>query len=179
LRFCIRPLRGADHSWPSMDIRARPISFSDRPSKGQSGHQITDATAIPFSIYSNPTRRPRQCLILSAPMPASIPIRHGGTFARRDKILTRATLSRSTIPPRASRPTGCSVFLPGSIPKVTTAVLDLRGMALCSFCWIAPQACSLAGQSHRSGPQMPTCAPAEYLTETEVERLLRATNGNR
>jgi hypothetical protein len=29
---------------------------------------------------------------------------------------------------------------------VTTAVLDLRGMAWCSFCWIAPQACSLVGR---------------------------------
>src|ERR1700757_920682 len=79
-------------------------------------------------------------------MPASIPIRHGGTFASRDTILARATFSRSTIPPRASRPIRCSVFLPGSIPMVTTAVLDF-GMAWCSFC-CPTQACSLAGREH-------------------------------
>ena len=33
LLFCIRPLRGADHLLAIMDIRARPISFSDRPLK--------------------------------------------------------------------------------------------------------------------------------------------------
>src|SRR5262249_4009198 len=60
--------------------------------------------------------------------PASIPIRHGGTFASRDTIFVRATFSRSTIAPRASRPTRCSVFLPGSIPIVTIAVLNLRSM---------------------------------------------------
>src|SRR6476469_8653029 len=44
-------------------------------------------------------------------------------------ISVRATFSRSTIAPRASRPTRCSVFLPGSIPIVTIAVLNSRGMA--------------------------------------------------
>jgi hypothetical protein len=39
-----------------------------------------------------------------------------------DTILVRATFSRSTISPRASRPTRCSMFLPGSIPRVTIAV---------------------------------------------------------
>src|SRR5215471_17252396 len=80
-------------------------------------------------------------------MPASIPIRHGGRFASRDTILARATFSRSTIAPRASRPTRCNVFLPGSIPMVTTAVLDL-----CAMAWFllltAPQACSLVGREH-------------------------------
>jgi hypothetical protein len=28
------------------------------------------------------------------------------------------------------------------------AMLDLRGITWCSFCWIAPQACSLAGREH-------------------------------
>jgi hypothetical protein len=52
---------------------------------------------------------------------------------KAEKQFWRATFSRTTIPPRASRPTRCSVFFPGSIPMVTTAVLDF-GMAWCSFC---------------------------------------------
>src|SRR5215510_14046644 len=45
-----------------------------------------------------------------------------------------------------SRPR-CSVFLPGSIPMVTTAVSNLRGMAW-FLLLIAPQACSLVGREH-------------------------------
>src|SRR6516165_4000946 len=73
------------------------------------------------------------CFALARPYLASIPIKHGGTFASRDTILARATFSRSTIAPRVSRPTRCSVFFPGSIPMVTTAVVDF-GMGWCSFC---------------------------------------------
>src|ERR1700758_1423066 len=72
-------------------------------------------------------------------MPASIPIRHGGTFASRDTILARATFSRSTIPPRASRPIRCSVFLPGSIPMVTTAVANNLQQSW-RFDWEPPKA---------------------------------------
>ena len=49
LRFCIRPLCGADRSWPSW-ISARVRSHSRIGLEGQSGHQITNATARPFSI---------------------------------------------------------------------------------------------------------------------------------
>src|ERR1700751_446427 len=61
--------------------------------------------------------------------------------------------SRSTIPPRASRPTRCSVFLPGSIPMVTTAVLDLRGSMVlllldCPASMLRWQGGSTAGPSH-------------------------------
>ena len=41
-----------------MDIRARPISFSDRPSEGQLGHQITNAdgeTVLPFFKFNSQT----------------------------------------------------------------------------------------------------------------------------
>src|ERR1700739_2762153 len=49
LRFCIRPLGGADRSWPSW-ISAR-VRLILRPAlEGQTGHQITNATARPFSI---------------------------------------------------------------------------------------------------------------------------------
>src|ERR1700745_1401213 len=81
-------------------------------------------------------------------MPASIPIRHGGTFASRDTILLRATFSRSTIAPRASRPTRRSVFLPGSIPMQTTAGLDLHGMSWFLLLIAPQQAYSLAGREH-------------------------------
>src|SRR5215472_7129073 len=49
LRFCIRPLRGADRSWPSW-ISARVRSHSEIGLEGQLGHQIMNATARPFSI---------------------------------------------------------------------------------------------------------------------------------
>src|SRR5262249_4188928 len=88
-------------------------------------------------------------------MPASIPIRHGGIFASRDTILVRATFSRSTISPRASRPTRCSMFLPGSIPTVTIAVPTLRGMA-CLLVLVALQPCSLVIGRER-GRSIPFC----------------------
>src|SRR6201987_302293 len=96
-------------------------------------------------------------------MPASIPIRHGGTFASRDAILARATFSRSTISPRASRPTRCIVFLPGSIPMVTIAVPTLRGMA-CLLVLVTPQAYSLVVGPER-GRSIPFSEVAARLTE--------------
>jgi hypothetical protein len=67
-------------------------------------------------------------------MPASIPMRQGGTFTSRAAIRLRETFSRRTIVPFPSRPTMCSVFLPVSIPIVwTTAMSFLQGMA-CSSC---------------------------------------------
>src|ERR1700746_1480016 len=96
-------------------------------------------------------------------MPASIPIRHGGTFASRDTILVRATFSRSTISPRASRPTRCIVFLPGSIPMVTIAVPTLRGMA-CLLVLVTPQAYSLVVGPER-GRSIPFSEVAARLIE--------------
>jgi hypothetical protein len=42
-----------------------------------------------------------------------------GRLARRQTTRSRASFSRSTIPPRASSPIKWNVFLPGSIPMVT------------------------------------------------------------
>src|ERR1700751_2329802 len=96
-------------------------------------------------------------------MPASIPIRHGGTFASRDTTLARATFSRSTISPRASRPTRCIVFLPGSIPMVTIAVPTLRGMA-CLLVLVTPQAYSLV-----VGPERGRSIPFSEVTTPVIE----------
>jgi len=60
LRFCIRPLRGADRSLAIMDIRARPISFSDRPSKASWVTRSRTRRRDRSSTFSNLTRRPRR-----------------------------------------------------------------------------------------------------------------------
>ena len=76
LRFCIRPLRGADRSWPSW-IYARVRSHSrigPRRPVGSPDHERDGETVLPF-------------------------------FSR-DTILVRATFSRSTISPRASEADG-------------------------------------------------------------------------
>src|SRR5215470_10354036 len=99
-------------------------------------------------------------------MPASIPIRHGGIFASRDTILDRATFSHSTISPRASRPTRCSMFLPGSIPTVTIAVPTLRGM-VCLLVLVALQACSLVIGRER-GRSIPFSEVAARLVEVRL-----------
>ena len=64
LRFCIRPLRGADRSWPSW-ISARVRSHSEIGLEGQRGHQITNATARPFSILQIQLADLGGCLLLS------------------------------------------------------------------------------------------------------------------
>ena len=59
LRICIRPLRGADHSWPSW-ISARVRSHSEigpRRPVGSPDHERDGETVFHFS---NPTCRPRR-----------------------------------------------------------------------------------------------------------------------
>ena len=59
LRFCIRPLRGADRSWPSW-ISARVRSHSEigpRRPVGSPDHERDGETVL---HSSNPTRRPRR-----------------------------------------------------------------------------------------------------------------------
>src|SRR6266542_120184 len=69
-------------------------------------------------------------------MPASMPIRQGGTFASRAAIRPRASFSRKTTAPLASRPTKCSVFLPVSMPIVQANPASVfRDMAMCSSCF--------------------------------------------
>jgi hypothetical protein len=64
-------------------------------------------------------------------MPASIPIRHCGTFASRAAIRLREIFSRRTMAPFSSRPTMYSVFLPVSIPIVwATTTSVLQGMVV-------------------------------------------------
>src|ERR1700722_2246826 len=66
LGICIRPLHGAFVLLAIMDIRAHPISFSERPFRGRLGHQITGTTARPFLHLLNSTRRPRQVAVHSS-----------------------------------------------------------------------------------------------------------------
>jgi hypothetical protein len=50
LRFCIRPLLGAASLPAIMDIRAHPISFSDRPLKAASATRLRMRRRDRFSI---------------------------------------------------------------------------------------------------------------------------------
>jgi hypothetical protein len=153
LRFCIRPLGGADRSWPSW-ISAR-VRLILRPAlEGQMGHQITNATRL-AALASRRGRGQADRGSHSA-FPC-LPLSRSGMAAysrAATQFLVRATFSRSTISPRASRPTRCSVFLPGSIPMVTIVVPTLRGMA-CLLVLVAPQACSLVGR--KRGRSIPFC----------------------
>ena len=54
-----------------MDIRARSISFSDRPSKASWAHQITNATVRPFSMVNRLSNTAALFMALAGGWPTS------------------------------------------------------------------------------------------------------------